>query len=69
METRQFVIISPSGEEVRCIDPVESFENTDTHWVVRSGYLEYAFKKAIFPGHTVRFKVLTTVWSLEDIEY
>lgn len=54
----EFVIIDAEGKEVDWIDPVVSFEETDTHWIVDNTYHVYRIHKNNFPGCTVEVRAM-----------
>ena len=55
----QLVIISPEGKEVDWYDPIVSFEETETHWIVDNSYHVYRIHKNNYPGHTVEIRPLS----------
>lgn len=63
--TKQFVLVNSAGEEVEWIDPVISYEETETHWVVDNGFNAYYINKSNFPGCVVRFKFQVISWEWE----
>lgn len=52
----EFVLINAEGKEVDWIDPVASFEETETHWIVDNTYTTYEISKNLHPGCTAEVR-------------
>lgn len=46
MSTLQFYLADEDGNHQYVIDPVEEFDDTETHWVIDNGYGNYEVEKA-----------------------
>ena len=52
--TTEFVEIDNNGKEIDWIEPVESSNETETHWIIDNGYNIYDIEKK--EGYTYIFR-------------
>jgi hypothetical protein len=58
-DAERFVVMDATGKEIDWIDPLRSFSESESHWVVSNGLYEYTIKK--LPGHTYKIQHLEFV--------